>query len=193
MTTFLEVVVIDAVANGVHFPSHGEQVSVISSGFDVAERPEQQKSCKNHIISHLFIRSAEPDSSLHKIDVIGHIVSHLRGRSRGAVIIINHAVIELSGHSDDHVVEIRIEVLAFRNVQAFRRLVMVASQDVVNVIESSRTEFDLGEISGPHSSVGVFGFFLGVIRRVDAIVNETVTVFPFLVIVLFKVVMGRVD
>lgn len=193
MTALLKVVVIDSITNGVHFPSHGEQVSVIGSGFEVAEGPEQQKSGKNHIISHLFIRSAEPDSSLHKIDVVSHIVGHLRGGSRGAVVVVDHTVIELSGHADDHMVEIRVEMLAFGDIQAFGRLVMVAGQDIVNVVESAGTEFDLGEIGGPHPAVGVLGLFLGVIRRVDAVVNQTVTVFPFLVIVLFKVVMGRVD
>lgn len=100
---------------------------------------------------------------------------------------------QLSGHADDHVVEIGVEVFALGHVQSFGRQVMVTSEHVVDVVESSGSEPDLGEIGGPHASVGIFGFFLGIVGRVDSVVNQSVSVFPFLVIVLFEVVVGRVD
>jgi len=90
-------------------------------------------------------------------------------------------------------VEIRVEVLAFGHVEPFRRLVMITGQNVVNVVDSSRSESDFGEIRGPYASICVLGLLLGVVGGVNAVVDESVTVLPLLVVVLFEVVVGRVD
>lgn len=70
---------------------------------------------------------------------------------------------------------------------------MVTSQDIVDVVNSSRSHSDLGEISWPGTSVGVFGSILGHIWRVDSIVNVSVSLIPFLVVVLLEVVMSWTD
>ncbi len=67
---------------------------------------------------------------------------------------------QLSWHTDDHVIEVRVEMLSLRNVHSVRSLEMIAGHDVVNVVDSSWSESDLEEISGPNTTVGVFGLIL---------------------------------
>ena len=45
-------------------------------------------------------------------EILRNIVSHLWGGSWGSVVILDHAVVELWGHTDNHVIEIRVEITA---------------------------------------------------------------------------------
>ena len=67
---------------------------------------------------------------------------------------------QLSWHTDDHVIKVRIEVFSLGHVHSVRSLEMVASHDVVNVVDSTGSESDLEEISGPDTTIGVFGLIL---------------------------------
>ena len=67
---------------------------------------------------------------------------------------------ELSWHTDDHVVEVRIKVFSFRNIKSVWGLEMITGHDVVNVVDSSWSESDLEEISRPDTSIGIFGLIL---------------------------------
>jgi hypothetical protein len=91
------------------------------------------------------------------------------------------------------VIEVRVEMFSFRDIDSFRGLVVVTSEDVVDVVETTRSKFDFGKICGPDSSVSIFGFILRVVRGIDSVVDISISVFPFLVIVLFEVVVGRVN
>jgi len=90
-------------------------------------------------------------------------------------------------------VEVRIEMLSLRNISSERCLVMIPSQNVINIIGSTRSQSDLGKISWPNSVIRVFGLILGKIRGVDIIVDDSVSVVPLLVVVLLVVVMTWVD
>jgi hypothetical protein len=74
--------------------------------------------------------------------------------------------VQLSRHPDYHAVEVGVERLPLRHVQSFRRLVVVASQDVVNAVETARSQSDFREISRPHPSLGIFSLVLRVVRGV---------------------------
>lgn len=67
---------------------------------------------------------------------------------------------------------------------------MVASQDVVDVVDSSRSESDLGEVRGPDTSIHVLGMILGEIVGVDVIMDITSSLIPFLVVVLLKMMVA---
>jgi hypothetical protein len=62
-----------------------------------------------------------------------------------------------SGHTDDHVIEVGVEVFTLGNINTIRRLVMISGQDIVDIVDTSRSQSDLREISGPDTSVGVLG------------------------------------
>ena len=96
-------------------------------------------------------------------------------------------------HTDDHVVKVRVEVLAFGHVDAVRGGVVVAREDVVDVVEASRAEADLGEVRGPGAAVHVLGVVLREVVGVDAIVDVPRTFLPLLVVVLLEVVVARRD
>jgi len=64
-------------------------------------------------------------------------MSHLRGTGRNSVIVLNHAVLQLRRHCHDHMVEVRIEESAFWNIMAEGRVVMIAGQHVVRVVDES--------------------------------------------------------
>jgi hypothetical protein len=67
---------------------------------------------------------------------------------------------QLSWHTDDHMVEIRIEMLSLGHVHTIRSLEMIPSHDVVNVVDSSWSEPDLKEVSRPDTTIGVLGLIL---------------------------------
>ena len=54
-------------------------------------------------------------------------------------------------------------MLALGNIHAVWGLEVVASQYVVNIVDSSGSHPDFGKVSGPHTTVGVFGLILGII------------------------------
>lgn len=70
---------------------------------------------------------------------------------------------------------------------------MVSSKDVINIINSTWSHSDFGKVSGPYTSIGIFGFVLRILWRVDPIMDISISVFPFLVIILFEMVIGRVN
>lgn len=117
----------------------------------------------------------------------------MRGRSGGSVIIINHSIMELSRHTNNHMVKVGVKMFSFRDIETFRRIIMITGQNVINIVESSGTKPDFGEISRPNSSIGVLSLFLGIIRWVDTVMNKSVAVLPFLIIILFEVVVRGVD
>ena len=90
-------------------------------------------------------------------------------------------------------VEVRVEILPFWDVDSLWGLVMVTGQNVVDVVDAAWSQFDLGKVGGPHPSVGILGLLLGVVGGVDPVVDDPVPVLPLLVIILFEVVVGRVD
>ena len=70
---------------------------------------------------------------------------------------------------------------------------MVASKDVVDIVDTSWPHPDLREVSRPDSSIGILGLIDTIISRVDPVMDDSVSVFPLLVIILLEVVMSRVD
>jgi hypothetical protein len=62
-------------------------------------------------------------------------------------------------------------VLALGNFLAKGRLEVVASHDVVDIVDSSRSHSDLGEIHRPHSAVGILGLILRKVRRIDMVMD----------------------
>lgn len=62
-------------------------------------------------------------------------------------------------------------MLALGDFHAVWGLEVVARHDVVDVVDSSGSHPDLGEVSGPDTAVGVLGLVLGEVGGVDVIVD----------------------
>jgi hypothetical protein len=95
---------------------------------------------------------------------------------------------------------VRIEVFSLGDLHAVWRLEVVASHDIVDIVDSSGSHSDFGEISGPDATIGVLGLILREVGGVDMIVDISemascvpVSLIPLLVIELLVVVMGWMD
>lgn len=191
--SLLEVVVVDPVADGVHLPSDGEEVSVVGLRFEVLEGPDEEEAGDDHVGSELLVGSSVAGSSLHEGDEVGDVEGHLRSGCGRSVLVVEHAVLELAGHTDDHVVEVGVEALSSGHLDAEGRLVVVAGRNVVDVVGASGSHADLGEVGGPDSAVRVLGLVLREVGGVDAVVDDSVALVPLLVVVLLEVVVSGVN
>ena len=100
---------------------------------------------------------------------------------------------KLPRHTDDHVIKVGVEILSFRHIDSEGRFKVVSCHNVVDVVDGSRPESNLGEVSGPGSSVSVLGLVLRIVSSVHVIVDVSISVVPLLVIVLFEMLMGWVN
>jgi len=192
-TTGSEMVVIDTISDGIHFPSLGEEVSVISLGSQVSERIDNEPAGEEHPMLKFEFGSLVTDSSLGEADEVGDIESHLGSGGGGTVFVFEHTIIELSGHTDNHVIEVRVEVFTLGDINTIRSLVVITGQEVIDIVNTSGSKFDLRQINGPDTTVSVLSLILRVVGRVDSIVGKSVSVIPFLVVVLLEMMMGGMD
>lgn len=70
-------------------------------------------------------------------------------------------------------VSVRVEVFSFGDFKSIWRFEVVASHDVVDVVDSSGSEPDFGEVSGPDTSVGILGLVLREVGRIDVVMDVT--------------------
>jgi len=68
-------------------------------------------------------------------------------------------------------IELRIEVLSFGDLETIWWLEMIACHDIVDVVDSSGSEPNLGEISWPDSSICILSLILREIWSIDVIVD----------------------
>jgi len=121
-------------------------------------------------------------------------MGHLGSRRRGTVLVLDHSVVELRGHSDDHVIVVRVEVPALRDVESEGRAVVVAGQEVIRVVDVSRAVGDsLGQILGPESSVGVLSVMHGEVWWPDAVMDLSLSEVPLLEEVALVFLMSRMN
>lgn len=167
----LPVLVAQSISDGIGLSAGTEQTPEVGVGLEVADREEEQAPDEDHRLPDLLVVSAPARPPLQEEEEVGDVVGHLGSRGWGAVLVVDEAVMELSGHTDDHVVEVGVEVFALGDFKAVRGLVVVACHDVVDVVDASRPHPDLGEVHGPDSSVGVLALILREVGGIDVVVN----------------------
>ena len=178
----LDGVELEPVRVGVHVVGLGEQVRDRVEGGDDGEHHHDD----DLLVGGLVLAEVG--------DVLRDVVGHLRGRRRGAIVVLNHAIVQLRGHSDDHVIVVRVEVTTLRHIETERRLVVVAGQEVVGVVdETGLMGASLGELGRPHAHVGVLGLMDGHVWWPDSVMDLTLSVVPLLEEVTAVLLMGGVD
>jgi hypothetical protein len=101
---------------------------------------------------------------------------------------------ELRRHSNDHVIEVGVEVSALRNVETERCVVVVTSEQVVRVgAETWRHSGHLGKIRRPHTLVCVLSLMDGHVRRPDSVIDDTLSVVPLLEVITSVLLVSGVD
>ena len=73
-------------------------------------------------------------------------------------------------------------MFSFGDLSSIGRFEVVASHDVVDVVDTSWSHSDFSEIYGPYTSIGIFGLILGEVGGIHMIVNVSISLIPFLVI-----------
>ena len=62
-------------------------------------------------------------------------------------------------------------MFSFRDLDSIRRFEVVSSKDVVDVVDTSGSHSDFGEISGPHTPISVLGLILRIVRSINMVMN----------------------
>ena len=90
-------------------------------------------------------------------------------------------------------IEVWIEGFSLRDIHAEGRWEVISCGNVVDIVETTGSELDLGEISWPNTTISILSLILGEIWWVNVIGNDSISFVPFLEVVLLEVLMSRVD
>lgn len=69
--------------------------------------------------------------------ILRHIMGHLRSRRGSSIFVLDHAVVELRGHSNDHVIIVGVEITTLGNVQTEGSIVVITSKQVVRIVDQA--------------------------------------------------------
>lgn len=100
------MLVAEGVPNCVCLGPRAQQATEICVGLQVTDGEEHQAAEEYHSLSHPLVVSPPTRTSLQEEDKVSDVISHLRSGSGSAVLIFDESVDELSGHTDDHVIEV---------------------------------------------------------------------------------------
>jgi hypothetical protein len=102
----LPMLVAEIVTDCVCLSARAEQGAEVALSLDVLEREQQHDAEHHHGLSHPLVVSSPASTPLHEEDEVGNVVGHLRSGGRSAIFEVQHSVVELPGHTNDHVVEV---------------------------------------------------------------------------------------
>ena len=126
VATALDGVQLETVRVGVHVMVLGEEVR---NGVERGDNTEHHED--DDLLIWLLVLAEVGD-------VLSDVVGHLGGRRGGAVIVLDHTVVELGRHSDNHVIVVGVKVATLRDIKTEGRGVMVASEQIVGVVDQTR-------------------------------------------------------
>ena len=109
LTEFLVASVLDCI----DFESVRVAVHVVVLREQVRDRVESTNDCEHHYNDDALIWNS---ALAQERDVLGNVVSHLGSGRWGTVVVLNHTVVELRGHGDDHVIVVWVEVTSLWHV-----------------------------------------------------------------------------
>ena len=102
----LPMLVTQPISHSVGLSSGAKQVSEVSVGFDIAERKQHDAAQEYHRLPHSLVVSSPARPPLQEEDEVRDIVGHLGSRSRGAILVLDQSVMQLTRHTNDHVIEV---------------------------------------------------------------------------------------
>lgn len=121
-------------------------------------------------------------------------MGHLRRGGWGSIVVLNHTVVQLWGHGDNHVIEVGVEITTLRNVVAEGGFVMETSQQVVSIVgQTDLVSSDLAEIWGPDTLVGLLCLMDSHVGWPDSVVDLALTEVPLLEVVRSILLVSWVD
>jgi len=148
----LTELLVASVLHGVDLQSVRVGVDVMVLGEHVGDWVEGGDDGEHHGDNDLLIWSL----ALSEVgDVLSDIVGHLWGGSWGSILILDHTVVELWWHSNDHVIVVWVEVTTLWHIKTEWGGVVISSEEVVWIVDVTwLMGGGLGELWWPHSLVG---------------------------------------
>ena len=122
------LVALGTALDGVDLESVRVGVHVMVLGEEIRHGVEGKDDAANHANNNLLVWDL---GSGNVGEVLRNVVGHLRSGGGGTVFVLNHTIMELRRHSNNHVVEVWVEVSSLGNVKTERWVVVVTSQQVV--------------------------------------------------------------
>ena len=160
-------------------------------GEDVRDRIESSHDTEDHGDDHHGVRHLV---SSKEGDVFSDVVGHLRGGGRSSIVVLDHTVMELRRHSDNHMIIVWVEVSAFRHINAEWCSVMVTSEKIVGVVGHTWLHSTgLGELGWPHTHVSSLGLMDSEIWWPDSVMDLSLAVVPLLEVVSSVLLMSWMD
>ncbi len=160
-------------------------------GKEVRYGVESQDEATDHANDDLLVRNLR---SCDVSEVLRNIMSHLRGGSGGSIFVLNHTIVELRRHSDDHVIKVRVIVTTFRDIETERRVIVVTSQQVVRVVDETwLMRVSLGEFRRPDTIVSILGLMHGEVRSPHSIMDDSLSIVPLLEVVSLVFLVSGMD
>jgi len=187
----LSELLVPSVLDGVHFESVGVGVDHMVLGEQVGDGVHEASDTENHSGLNFLIRAL---GITDVGNVLSDIMGHLGGGGRSSIVVLDHTVMELGRHSDNHVIVVGVEVTTLRHIKSERRRVMVTSEQVVRVVhDTGGVHGYLGQLWGPHTHVGSLSLVDSLVWRPHSVVDDSLSVIPFLEEVRSVFLMGGVD
>lgn len=104
----LPVLVAEVIPHSVGLSTRAEQTAEVALSLQVLQGEKQQDAEQYHRLANFLVVSPPAGSPLHEEEEVGDVVSHLGSGGGSAVLELEHSVVELSGHTDDHVIEVAV-------------------------------------------------------------------------------------
>lgn len=127
-------------------------------------------------------------------DVFSNVVSHLGSRSWSTIFKLNHTVVKLGRHGNNHVIVVRVEITTFRNIMTEWSSVVVSCQQVVRIVgKTGLVSTSFGKFWWPNTLVGIFSLMHSHVWWPDSIMDLSLSEVPLLEVITSVLLMGRVN
>lgn len=127
---FTELLV-STVLDSVHLESVRVGVDVVLLREHVGDRVEGSYNAENHADDDHSVWYLVPSK---EGDVLSNIVGHLRGGGWCSIFVLDHTVMELRWHGNDHMIKVWVEVTTFWHIKTEWSSVVVTCQQIVWVV-----------------------------------------------------------
>ena len=187
----LTELLVSTILNCVNFKSVWVTVYVVILCKQVRDRIHCAKHSNHHHHNNTLVRNFILSQ---ESDVFRNIMCHLRSWCWSAIFIFNHAIMKLRGHSNNHVIVVRIEITTLWNIQTEWRSVVEASKQVVRIVRQTwRMGCSLCQIRWPNALVSILGLMYRHIWCPNSVMDLTLTIVPFLEVITFVFLMAWMD
>lgn len=108
-------------------------------------------------------------------------MSHLWSRRWSSILILNHTVVQLWWHCNNHVIKVWVEVSSLWNIKTERWIVVITSHQVVDVVDKTwLMRLSLREIGRPDTQVGLLCLMDSHVWSPHSVMNDSLSEVPLL-------------